>query len=155
MKAARVLLTALNDGTAPESLVRAAVGKLDDAGHSDNYFVRIGALALSTSWGRLPIVRVSPRDIPVPESGTRSLAERIIVRLTTRSFWSRGGTGSEERILLHRVADVDRLALEMAANEDAERKALAGELAQLRDAWREAEEIAAIADHLLDDERPA
>ena len=85
----------------------------------------------------------------------RPLAEKLIVRLTTRSFWSRGGTGSEERTPLHWIPDVDRLALEMAANEDAERKALAGELEQLRDAWREAEEIAAIADHLLDDERPA
>jgi hypothetical protein len=71
--------------------------------------------------------------------------------LTTRSFWSRGGTGSEDRSLLHRLPDVDRLALEMAANEDAERKALGGELRSLEDAWREAEEVAAIADHLLDD----
>jgi hypothetical protein len=50
MKAARVLLTALNDGRAPESLVRAAVEKLDDAGNPQNYFARIGALALSSSW---------------------------------------------------------------------------------------------------------
>ena len=64
---------------------------------------------------------------------------------------SRGGTGSEDRTLLHVVPDVDRLALEMAANEDAERRALRGELEQLEEAWREAEEIAAIADHLLDD----
>jgi hypothetical protein len=85
----------------------------------------------------------------------RSVAERLIVRLTTRSFWSRGGTGSEERTFLHHVPDVDRLALEMAANEDTERRALRGELAQLEEAWREAEEIAAIADHLLDDEQPA
>jgi hypothetical protein len=79
----------------------------------------------------------------------------LIVRLTSRSFWAHGGTGSEERTLLHRVPDIDRLALEMAANEDAERRALKGELNQLREAWREAEEIAAIADHLLDDEQPA
>lgn len=154
MKAARVLLTALNDGTAPEGLVRAAVAKLDDAGHSDNYFVRVGALALSTSWGRRPIAQGGLNNVR-PSDTKRPLAERLILRLTTRSFWSHGGTGSEERILLHRVGDVDRLALEMAANEDAERKALAGELAQLREAWREAEEIAAIADHLLDDEQPA
>jgi hypothetical protein len=82
----------------------------------------------------------------------RSLAERLIVRLTTRSFWSRGGTGSEERTPLHWLPDVDRLALEMAANEDAERRALKGELRQLEDAWREAEEVAAIADHILDEE---
>ncbi len=72
------------------------------------------------------------------------------MRLTTRSFWSRGGTGSEESAVLHRVGDVDRLALEMAANEDAERVALEGELYELRDAWREAEEVAAIADRLPD-----
>lgn len=42
-----------------------------------------------------------------------------------------------------------RLALEMAAHESTERRALEGELALLEDAWREAEGIAAIADRLL------
>ena len=37
----------------------------------------------------------------------------------------------------------------MAAHEDAERRALEGELARLQAEWREAEEIAAIADDLL------
>ena len=41
-----------------------------------------------------------------------------------------------------------RLALEMAAHEEAERQALEGELLELERAWREAEEIAAIADRL-------
>ena len=41
------------------------------------------------------------------------------------------------------------LALEMAANEEVERQALEGELRLLEAAWREAEEIAAIADTLL------
>jgi hypothetical protein len=155
MKAARVLLTALNDGTAPEDLVRAAVSKLDDAGRSDSYFARVAALALGSSWGRLPVVRGVKGVEEQLVKRDRPVAERLIVRLTARSFWSRGGTGSEERTLLHVVPDVDRLALEMAANEDAERGALMGELAQLEEAWREAEEIAAIADHLLDDEQPA
>ena len=44
---------------------------------------------------------------------------------------------------------VQRLALEMALHEDAERRALGGELALLELAWREAEEIAAISDNLL------
>jgi len=155
MSLARVLLTSLNDGSAPESLVRAAVAKLDDAGHADNYFARVTSLALNSSWGRLPVVKVSPPLLAAGPGTARSVAERVIVRLTTRSFWSRGGTGSEERTFLHEVPDVDRLALEMAANEDVERRALAGELEQLEEAWREAEEIAAIADHLLDEERPA
>ena len=42
-----------------------------------------------------------------------------------------------------------RLALEMAAHEDTERRALEGELAILEQAWKEAEEVAAIADNLL------
>src|SRR6185503_3817523 len=148
MKAARVLLTALNDGTAPEDLVRAAVLKLDDAGQSDSYFARVAALALGSSWGRLPVARLAAGSEEYVARRDRPLAERLIVRLTARSFWSRGGTGSEERTLLHAVPDVDRLALEMAANEDAERHALTGELKTLREAWREAEEIAAIADRL-------
>lgn len=151
---ARKLLTALNDGSAPEGMVRDALAKLDAAAETQNYFGRIGALAIVTSWGRVPAPRGSGASLELSYPG-KSVAERLILRLTTRSFWSRGGTGSEERSLLHWIPDVDRLALEMAANEDAERHALEGELADLEDAWREAEEIAAIADHLLDDELPA
>ena len=42
-----------------------------------------------------------------------------------------------------------RAALEMAANEEAERRAMEGELAALTESWREAEEIASIADNLF------
>jgi len=42
-----------------------------------------------------------------------------------------------------------RLALEMALHEEQERRALEGELAVLEEAWRQAEEIASIADNLL------
>ena len=42
-----------------------------------------------------------------------------------------------------------RLAFEMAAHEETERSALEGELQQLETDWREAEEIAAIADNLF------
>lgn len=42
-----------------------------------------------------------------------------------------------------------RLALEMAAHEDLEQQSLRGELAELEAAWREADEIARIADGLL------
>lgn len=51
-----------------------------------------------------------------------------------------------------RVRDIPheaRLAREMAANEQAERDAIEGRLEALRDAWKEAEETAAIADSLL------
>jgi hypothetical protein len=42
-----------------------------------------------------------------------------------------------------------RLALEMAAHEETERRAMEGELAELAEAWRQAEEIAAIADNMF------
>jgi hypothetical protein len=42
-----------------------------------------------------------------------------------------------------------RLALEMAAHEEHERRALEGELALLEAAWREAEEVARIADDMF------
>jgi hypothetical protein len=48
-----------------------------------------------------------------------------------------------------RLSASERLALEMALNEESEYRALQGELAQLEQAWRDAEKIAAIADDLL------
>ena len=44
---------------------------------------------------------------------------------------------------------VERLALEMAVHEESERRALEGELSRLADEWKEAEEIAAIADDMF------
>ena len=54
---------------------------------------------------------------------------------------------------IHKMAKPTRLAIEMALHEEQERRALQGELAVLEQAWREAEEIAAIADNLLLPER--
>jgi hypothetical protein len=50
---------------------------------------------------------------------------------------------------LHRLPGAQRLALEMALHESSEQEALEGDLAPLEEAWRAAEEIAAIADNLL------
>jgi len=49
---------------------------------------------------------------------------------------------------LHTLNAELRLALEMTTHEEAERRWLAGELLELEQAWRQAEEIAAIADTL-------
>jgi hypothetical protein len=50
---------------------------------------------------------------------------------------------------LHTLDARDRLALEMALHEETERRAMEGELQLLEDAWREAEEIAKIADDMF------
>jgi hypothetical protein len=51
--------------------------------------------------------------------------------------------------LVHVMGYEQRLALEMMTQEEAERRAMEGELATLREAWEDAERIAAIADGLL------
>jgi hypothetical protein len=50
---------------------------------------------------------------------------------------------------LHTLAPRDRLAIEMALHEEQERRAMEGELQLLEQAWREAEEIAKIADNMF------
>ncbi|HEX8272352.1 MAG TPA: hypothetical protein VF615_06840 [Longimicrobiaceae bacterium] len=62
-----------------------------------------------------------------------------------------GRTWSSMRARADRLSRPESLALEMALHEETERRALEGELAALEAAWREAEEIAAIADALPDD----
>ena len=61
----------------------------------------------------------------------------------------RWDTGKHGASLLHKLPLHTRLALEMAAHEDAERRALEGELHMLEAAWRSAEEIARIADDMF------
>ena len=55
----------------------------------------------------------------------------------------------QDHALVTKLAPPVRIALEMAAHEERERRAFEGELAALEREWREAEEIAAIADNLL------
>jgi hypothetical protein len=145
LRAAGKMLATLNFGVASHAEVQHAIAKLDDAGDPEGYFTRVASLAMRTSWGRFP-------DAPpeqVEPHGT--FAERLALQLANRSFWGRGGTTSEEQTALFRLPAVDRLALEMAANEDIERRALKGELELLHAAWRDAEEIAAIADEMFTD----
>ena len=56
---------------------------------------------------------------------------------------------SRSKAKISTLPEATRLALEMAAHEDSERRALEGELALLEQAWKEAEEVAAIADNMF------
>lgn len=83
----------------------------------------------------------------IEESGEpERLFERIVG--SPRAVRGAGGLDVGSTFLKKMDSNV-RLALEMAAHEESERRALEGELAVLEEAWREAEEIAAIADSLL------
>jgi hypothetical protein len=146
LRAAGKMLATLNVGVASMTEVQHAIAKLDEAGDPEGYFTRVASLAMRTSWGRFPDAVAHGVEEP-----RGSFSERLALQLASRSFWGRGGTGSDEQTPLFRLPAVDRLALEMAANEDIERRALRGELAALHAAWKDAEEIAAIADELFAD----
>ncbi len=70
---------------------------------------------------------------------------RFLTDLTTGEHHS--WTGSQG--FVYSMPKSTRLALEMSLHEEQERRALGGELWILEQAWKEAEEIAAIADSLL------
>lgn len=82
----------------------------------------------------------------VSEIESHGHPERFVRQATEkwREYRYRGRSG-----LLSCVPYHTRLAFEMALHEEEERCALEGELWRLEQAWREAEEIAAIADDLL------
>lgn len=145
LRTAGKVLAALNAAGALPDDVRRATAKIEDAEDEQGYFSRIVALAMRTGWGRFPDAPPSATPVPVPSSA----AERLALYITNRSFWGRGSITSEPSTLLLRIPLVDRLALEMAANEDTERRALDGELLELEQAWRDAEEVAAIADGMF------
>src|SRR5262249_19594240 len=123
LRVAGKMLATLNVGVASHAEVQHAIAKLDDAGDPEGYFARVASLAMRTSWGRFPDAKDESEDQP-----KGSFSEKLALQLANRSFWGRGGTGSDEQTPLFRLPAVDRLALEMAANEDIERRALMGEL---------------------------
>jgi hypothetical protein len=63
----------------------------------------------------------------------------------TKRSWNNFGKGA----MLTLISPELRLALEMVSHEESERRALEGELYLLEDAWKEAEEIAAISDDMF------
>lgn len=68
-----------------------------------------------------------------------------------RQAAARGGVlGKREGMEKQQLTPVGALALEMALHDESERRAMQGELAALEAAWKQAEEIADIADKLPD-----
>jgi hypothetical protein len=78
-----------------------------------------------------------------PKRLFRRAVDAIQTREDERGFFKMGTD------LLKHLPTAGRLALEMATHEDSERRALEGELHILEAAWREAEEIAGIADDMF------
>jgi hypothetical protein len=126
------LLAVLNGGGATEAEVRYAVTKLEDAGNPEATSPGFCRVAMRCSWGRFPDA------LPPSEAGRGNARLRgrndSRCRSPSGASGDGGGIGSEPRTPLPRLPLVDRLALEMAANEDVERRALEGELALLESA---------------------
>ena len=87
--------------------------------------------------GRLTTVQSAVRRIEYAGN-----AHRFVRRLARRHQYYPAGQ-------IRALETPARLALEMALHEEQERRALEGELWRLEQAWKEAEEIAAIADSLV------
>jgi hypothetical protein len=85
-----------------------------------------------------------------PERYVERLARRAVAMTAVRDRPNRRGRrGKIGSTGLYGLSTVDRLALEMALHEEAEHRAMEGELTLLAEAWRDAEEIAAIADDMF------
>ncbi|HEX5633757.1 MAG TPA: hypothetical protein VFX50_11020, partial [Gemmatimonadales bacterium] len=125
-------------GGISRELLEQAVRKVDESARADSYFNRILAIALRTHWGRAEAAEDEATDIRAalpPHEAQAALeawtplasqTQRLAFSLTGRTFWGQGGIGSEPRTALLDVPLVDRLALEMAAHEESERRALEG-----------------------------
>lgn len=109
--------------------------------------------AVNEHGGRDDDVQAAVRRLD--ETGSPEALLRAATRNAVRWVPPRGAGGalpSEEtsanRFALTALMPSVRLALEMALHEEQERRAMEGELRELERAWREAEEIAVIADGL-------
>jgi hypothetical protein len=84
----------------------------------------------------------------IQEAGS---AEAVVASMATHRqpppVWTKGN--DSDRAEPFGMSSERRLAFEMALHEEQERRALQGELLALEQAWRDAEEIAKIADNLL------
>lgn len=141
-EAARIVLSrampAVNEKGATRRDLGRALTLLDEAGSASSFMNQI---AERTSIVGVPHVPEFHRNVSLGAwrrfTGALLRAEVEAPRHPNRA--------EVRKLLLPRPA---RLALEMALNEDRERRALEGELAELRAAWKLAEEIAQIADGL-------
>ena len=107
-----------------------------------------GKLLARANWlgGAARLVQSAVRQID--ETGD---ADSFLHKTASRfsRFHGRRMMARYRRIGAMSLVPVERLALEMAVHEKSERRALQGELTQLAAEWKEAEEIAAIADDMF------
>ncbi len=123
---AAIVVPRMNRSGGRSAQVQEAVRKIEDSGGPEGLLrstvFRPGATTLASTSNAGPIIQIGDYA----------------------PFSAKDKTG-----LVSSLPVPTRLALEMALHEEQERRALEGELAILEEAWRQAEEIASIADNLL------
>jgi hypothetical protein len=121
-KVAGLVMPKVNRYGGAKETIRTAVNEIERRGGSEGYLDALTSVA--PTYTR-----------PMDPSGNR---------------WRRGREHNEAlKFGLFGLPREYSLALEMALHEEAERRAMRGELVELERAWRDAEEIAGIADSLL------
>ena len=124
LRIAAAVMPHVNRYGAKKDAVQSAVGVLESVGGADGFLERLGTHVFDGT------------AVPIKRGGKKP---KVV-----HSPWSgRYASG------LFGLSAPDRLALEMALHEEAELRAMRGELAELEQAWRDAEEIASIADGIL------
>jgi hypothetical protein len=135
-------LTIMNVRGASPRQLQGAVRQLSEAGSAERWLERASRDGMTLELPREPEAywrRRAARTGMEPHDRRWASARQLMV-LGDRSVFGANA------YLQMRAA-----ALEMALHEETERRALEGELAALEEMWRQAEEIAAIADRLPDD----
>lgn len=112
---------------------------LDFLGSEALHIAQLVAPAMNVEGAKPSHVDVAVREIE--RAGSADLYFRRILKYGETRGWKYSS--------ISEYPEEMRLAFEMAAHEQSERVAMEGELAQLESDWREAEEIAAIADNLF------
>lgn len=120
-RVAAIVVPKVNRFGGTKRTVSEAVGEIESLGGSERFLSYLADMSRTTSRRMMP---------------------------DTRPRWRRGERDFSKYGLFSLPAP-HRLALEMALHEEAERRAMDGELEELERAWREAEEVAEIADNLL------
>ncbi|HEX5386740.1 MAG TPA: hypothetical protein VFW66_08585 [Gemmatimonadales bacterium] len=134
-RALGILLTRVNAAGAGIATTRAAAERIAAAGSPDAFIAELAGTS-----------RVRTGDFPERRARYRRTGWPT-GRWGLRRAW--GATGPVDHGALPFLRLDERLALEMAVHEEEERRALEEEIGPLEAAWRDAEEIAGIADDLL------
>lgn len=116
-----------------------------------------GAAALTAASKLLPAINAWGATRPQVDAAVRMIGEipepsMLFARYVAGSITPRKrgkALKAEPELMLSKVPKEIRLAFEMATHETSERRALEGELALLEEEWKQAEEVAAIADEMF------